>query len=63
MDNMNELRTEIEKQIITYLPEYQLSSIEISKKSKKELLITIQVQNIIYSFETNEGDLQLIDLL
>lgn len=62
MDNMISLKNEIENQISTYLPHLQLSTIDIVKKESKELLITIQVQNIAYSFETFQGELKLVDL-
>ena len=58
MDNMISLKNEIENQIATYLPHLQLSTIDIVKKESKELLITIQVQNIAYSFETCQGELK-----
>lgn len=62
MDNMISLKNEIENQITTYLPHLQLSTIDIVKKESKELLITIQVQNMAYSFETFQGELRLVDL-
>lgn len=62
MDNMISLKNEIENQIATYLPHLQLSTIDIVKKESKELLITIQVQNMAYSFETFQGELRLVDL-
>lgn len=62
MNNMNDLKAEIQNQITQYLPQYQLSNIEISKKAQNELLITIQVENIIYTMETTSGELKLVDL-
>ena len=62
MDNMISLKNEIENQIAIYLPHLQLSTIDIVKKESKELLITIQVQNMAYSFETFQGELRLVDL-
>lgn len=63
MDDMGLLRKEIEQQIIQYLPQYQLSEVSIQKKGEKELAISIQVENIIYTMETTDGELVLADLL
>lgn len=63
MDDMGLLRNEIEKQILEYLPQFQLSEVSITKKGEKELAISIQVENIIYTMETTDGELVLADLL
>lgn len=63
MDDMGLLRNEIEKQILQYLPQFQLSEVSITKKGEKELAISIQVENIIYTMETTDGELVLADLL
>lgn len=63
MDDMGLLRNEIEKQILEYLPQFQLSEVSITKKGEKELAILIQVENIIYTMETTDGELVLADLL
>lgn len=63
MDDMGLLRKEIEQQITQYLPQYQLSEVSIKKKGEKELAISIQVENIIYTMETTDGELVLADLL
>ena len=63
MDDMGLLRNTIEKQITQYLPQYQLSEVSISKKGEKELAITIQVENIVYTMQTDDGELVLADLI
>ena len=61
-EDVSKLENEIKDQIETYLPQFSLNSIDISVKNDKELLINIQVADITYVYETNDGELTLSDL-
>lgn len=56
MDDVNPIKQAIEKQIETYLPEYRINNIDVSKKSNNELSITIEVNNVIFQMETTKDD-------
>ena len=63
MEDTNPLQQAIQDQIETYLPQYQLNKVEVSKKSNNELSITIEVEQTIYQLETTKnGDLRLSNL-
>lgn len=57
-ENNDELRIEIERQVAQYLPMYQLNNIHLSTV-KKELLIEMTLNDVIYSFITDNGTLKL----
>lgn len=64
MENIKDLESEIERQISKYLPNLIASKVTVnpSENRKGEILIDITINNVIYSFETDNTELKLTDL-
>lgn len=63
MDNISDLQRRIQSQIETYLPNFRLNDVAVVKKSEKELLITIRVNQTLFTLKaTEDGTLRLADL-
>ena len=64
-DGVMELQKELEQQIATYLPRYQGANVTVSLNTDNTLTIGIQIDDILYKFETSElsdNSTSLIDL-
>lgn len=64
MSKIPELESEIEKQISTYLPMLLPARVEISENQEvdKEIIINITVDNVVYSYATDNGIIKLSNL-
>lgn len=64
MEQLSELEVEIERQISTYLPMLLSSKVEIfpNKEKEGEIIINISTNNVVYSFESDNNELRLVDL-
>lgn len=64
-DGVMELQKELEQQIATYLPRYQGANVTVSLNTDNTLTIGIQIDDILYKFETSElsdNSTSLVDL-
>lgn len=64
MTRIDELAEEVEDQISTYLPMLSPARVEIKENQEvdNEIIIDITIDNIVYSYQTDNGTIKLADL-
>lgn len=63
MSDIQDLETEISKQISTYLPSFQGADVKITPAEEdKTIIIRITIDNTLYAFEVNDKVLTIRDL-
>lgn len=55
-NKLNDLRKDISEQVNTFLPQYRGADVTIEATSGKELVITIQIDGTLYTYETTSED-------
>ena len=64
MSRIDELQAEVENQISTYLPMLLPARVEIKENQEvdNEIIIDITVDNVVYSYTTDNGTIKLSEL-
>lgn len=60
LNNIEELRKEVQEQIETYLPCYQNATVSIVVTKQKTCNIEITIDDIVYVYETDKTDTPII---
>lgn len=55
------LKLEIQKQLTMYLPKFQFVKVELTLV-RSELIIEVNIDNILYTFKTDDGDLKIYEV-
>lgn len=62
MDKLDSLESEIQKQIMTYLPKFKLVEVSVQQQSSNTISILINIDKATYAFNNTEQGLEPLNL-